>query len=112
MCYLHEVNRPLGFLSPACRDQERSKQQLTSLPGEEPREEACLGDRAPGQSNGELCHSPEEHGVGEIALLTEAIPGGFREEAALTLGFEGCVGFRSIRGMAGRGHSLSKRQEM
>lgn len=32
----------------------------------------------------------------ERSLLAEAIPGGFKEEAALTLDFEGCIGFRSL----------------
>lgn len=63
-CYLHGVNRPLSFLSPACRDQERGKQQLTSLPGERPRGPgACLGGRAPGQ-RGELRHPPAGRGAG------------------------------------------------
>ena len=37
---------------------------------------------------------------------------GFWEEAALTTGFEGCVGFRSTEGLAGRGHGLSKGKEL
>lgn len=51
-CYPDRVNRPLGILSPACRDQEKSKQQLTSLPRVQPRTGARLGDRAPGMETG------------------------------------------------------------
>ena len=44
--------------------------------------------------------------------LAEAIPRGFREEAALALGFKECVGFRSIEGTAGREPDLSQGKEV
>ena len=52
VCYPDRVNRPLSILSPARRDQERSKQQLTSLPRVQPRTGARLGDRASGMETG------------------------------------------------------------
>ena len=55
-CYPDRVNRPLGILSPACRGQERSKQQLTSLPRVQPRTGARVGDRAPGMETAPPAH--------------------------------------------------------
>lgn len=46
----------------------------------------------------------------EGSLLAEAIPGGFEEEAALTLDFEGCVGFRSIGQGTQQGTQLQQRK--
>lgn len=46
----------------------------------------------------------------ERSLLAEAIPGGFKEEAALTLDFEGCVGFRSIWQETQQGIQLKQRK--
>lgn len=46
------------------------------------------------------------------ASLAEAIPGGSREEAALTLGLEEWVGLRSVEGCADRAQSFSKGKEV
>lgn len=62
--YLDGVNRPLGFLSPGSRDQERSQEQLTSLPGERPWAEACPGGRAPGREVSSAPRLQEHRGSG------------------------------------------------
>ncbi|CAM9684192.1 unnamed protein product [Rangifer tarandus platyrhynchus] len=90
-CYPDRVNRPLGILSPAWRGQERSEQQLTSLPRVQPRTGARVGVRAPGMQTALPAHVVVERSP------AEAISGGFKEEAAFTLGFEECVAFRSLK---------------
>lgn len=46
------------------------------------------------------------------ASLAESIPGGSREEAALTLGLAEWVGLRSVEGCADRAQSFSKGKEV
>lgn len=87
--------QPLSFLSLALGDQERSKQQLLILPG------GAANSMRPGWPGWETAPATEvgaaadqeKHGVGVVggekaSSLADAIQGGFREESALSLGFE------------------------
>lgn len=71
---------PLGFLSPACQDQEGSKQQLTSLPRVQPRA-GGPSRRQSGPSGMEMGSAThlEEQGVGEMVSgrsNPQGLPGG------------------------------------